>query len=259
MMFAASYRWTQGVLFAVAIALPPLGASAAPPTKAVAKPTIEVTPRARHERDEGSLLPFYRPTWWLEVKAKRGDNPIEKVEYRIDIREPTRRTASGSWPVDEGHRDAFHGNVFIDLNHASDYNNDVSVRVRVADTAGKASPWASFSFPDDAIPMQTKRPKTSAQERVVSVRPKGRVQVTADAATPVGEVKDSLRRKARMLGGNAIDNFHIVGSEGESTIFAADAVFETRVAAPTPRVRAGSPALKLPRLGSITLPERPRP
>jgi hypothetical protein len=241
----------------------------AAPAGAQEAPALTATPHQIREQASQSfiILPLWDTTWWISVRGRRGNAPLEAVEYHARFTDgPDARTRTGSLDLDAADRDGFSGRIMVTCPTRPDYLRPLRVRLRLRDTNGEHGQWVDAVFPvhgegavtiaqeapADALPLTT-QPETERRHQVV-----GTVQVEVGSDTTIAAVRAELRQKAREQGGDAAVGFRLVSSRGEQNTFAADViryVEPTPTPAPTttPAVPAGAaPAERV--LGEIDMP-----
>ena len=204
---------------------------------AFAAPTLQLRAEQRQKPAQLSLSPLqlYDTEWWLIVEAAPDGAALSRLEYRTRFTDNRPQSKAGGIELSEN--EALGGRIEIKLPTRDDYDRRMEVRGRVTDAAGNSSDWIIVEFP----PEKTIRPRVPGAYAVAAQpdadrkhRVVGTVEYEAADSTSLRVVRDELGRRARAAGGDMAVGVRLVRSDGETFVFAADAIKYLEVAKPTP-------------------------
>lgn len=183
-------------------------------------------------------MPLWDTTWWITLRATRGDAPLARLEYSARFTGGTDpRSIAGGFDIGDPDRDDLNGRIVVTCPARPDYEKKLRVKLRVSDANGATSEWVEMTFPvrnDPNDPVIATMPVSVAPKPAHTNEMLGSVEIEADDHWSIAQVKEALKRQAREKGGDAAVNFRMVSSSGDHVTFAADVVRSTEAPHPTP-------------------------
>jgi hypothetical protein len=220
--------------------------------------TLTAAPHQQRARaSDAGIVPLWDTSWWITLRATRGDAPLARIEYTArfsDSSDP--RSLAGAIEVSDADRDDVSGRIEVTCPTRPDYEKKLRVKLRVTDARGAASNWSEFTFPvrsDEPTPAPT-LPMTTQPRSDRRSETLGSVEVDATDRTTIGEAKTALQRKARAKGGDAAVGLRLIGTTDDHVTFAADVIRYADVPQPAPTPAAILPANPERVLGEIAMP-----